>query len=144
MSYEFFAKKFDKWLPIRPLVDLVPPPQPYKLSGPNVQPINLDLYGDSVDLNDLKNRLEVGEITFTDNGAAINPEPVPEVDPPPTQEELDAHEFFKQAFNEEMDSLEAAVMLAIQTRYDVLNTTGIAFADVKSKSHLKHLKQRVN
>jgi len=114
-----------------------------------IEPINwsfvddntMHIYGDSADLTDLKTFLEGKGFTFTINGAAPA-EPTPDPEDPPTQDELDALQFFKDAFNAEFASMETTILAAIKVRYDLANTTPIAFEDVP-KTDIKHLRQRI-
>jgi len=142
VSFEIFVDKFVAWLPTRPTAGVEPDPTLYKLSGPGVQPFNMDIYGETADLLDIEAQLLLKEVVFTDNGAALNPEPTPDVETPPTQDELDSEQFFRDAFNAEFAAMETAILANIEARYDILNTTPIAFADVP-KSDIKHLRQRL-
>lgn len=117
--------------------------------SPPITPINwsylsddtIRIYGDSADLTALKTFLEGKGFTFT-IGPNAPTEPEAEVIPSPTQDELDSQQFFKDAFNAEFASMEAAILAAIKVRYDLANTTPIAFEDVP-KGDIKHLRQRI-
>jgi len=143
VSFDTFINKYLDWLPTRPTVGSTPDPTITKLSTGSQKPINLDIYGEALDLTDLKTHIETQfpSVIFVINGNAINPEPIPDVEDPPTQDELDAAAFFKTAFNAEFDSMIADIFSAIETRYNAINTTPIAYADV-SKPDIKHLRQR--
>ena len=129
---------FIKWLPTRPEAGVQDPPNITFLS--NVQ---LRIYGWDTDLTDLKQTANNKGFIFNIDGDAPA-EPVPEVETPPTQDEIDAYGFFKQAFNDEMESMENAILANIETRYNTLKGANpIPFSDV-GKTDIKHLRQRLN
>lgn len=121
-------------------IDKQPPTEPINWSFINDNMMNI--YGDNQDLNALKTFLESKGFSFT-VGPNAPAEPTDPGEPAPTQDELDAIEFFKQAFNAEMAALETAILASIETRYNALKGANpIAFADVP-KSGIKHLRQRI-
>ena len=101
----------------------------------------INIYGEADDLTALRDLVVEKGFTFTINGAAPT-EPTGDTEPGPTQDELDAQQFFRDAFNAEMAAMETAILAAIKVRYDLANTTAIAFEDVP-KSDIKHLRQRI-
>jgi hypothetical protein len=142
VNFEIFVDKFVAWLPSRPAIT-EPEPEIFKQpeSTPTVSVIHI--YGETEDLVAIQDQLVARGIPFTTGGAAPTEPTDPPPDPPPTQDEIDSLAFFKQAFNEEFAAMEAAILSNIETRYNVLNTTPIPFADVP-KSDIKHLRQRLN
>jgi len=141
VNFEIFVNKYIAWLPTRPAIT-EPEPKIFKQpeSTGNISVIHI--YGENNDLAAIRDQLIARSINFTDDGAAPA-EPVdPPADPPPTQDEIDSQAFFVQAFNAEFEAMISAIFSNIETRYNAINTTPIAFADVP-KPDIKHLRQRL-
>ena len=79
VTFETFTKGYEAWLPLRPS-GIEPGPAIQKLSEGNAKPVNIDIWGELVDLLSLQTYVEDRGVEFTINGGAINTEPVP---PPP-------------------------------------------------------------
>jgi hypothetical protein len=89
----------------------------------------MHIYGEQADLTILKAYANSKGLDFTIGGDAPA-EAVPDVETPPTQAELDARDFLKTAFGEMKTEEINRLMTIWQTKYDAINTSGIAFADV--------------
>lgn len=138
-TYDIFVEHYLVWIQKRPAI--TEPEPAHNISSRTRISTTLNFYGEQLDLTSLTDYLAARRITLTDDGIS-SPEPVPgPIEPPPTRNELAAAGFYRQAFNEEFDSMIAAINTAIEARYNTLNTTPIAFADVP-KVDIKHLRQR--
>ena len=89
----------------------------------------INIYGESADLTTLKAHANSKGLVFDILGDAP-PEPVDTLEPPPTQDEIDARAFMKTAFGEMKTEEKNRLLTILQTKYDAINTTPIAFADV--------------
>ncbi len=86
----------------------------------------INIYGEDVDLTTLKIFANSKGLVFDVIGDAPA-ESVPDVEPPPTQDEIDALAFFKTAFVTAMTNERQRIIDLIETEYDLINTTPIAF-----------------
>lgn len=124
---------FIKWLPLRPEVGVQ--------DAPNLTFLNdnqLRIYGWNTDLADLKTRANNRGFTFNIDGDAPA-EPIETPEPPPTQDEIDARNFAKIAFDNMKENEKARLMAIWETEYDNINTTPITFENVP-KQDLKWLR----
>ena len=144
VTYDKFINGFVKWNETRPEKGTEPDPVIVKLSQGTSTPINFDIFGGNQDLTDLKAYVEARSISFTINGAALNPEPTPDPEPEPTPDEIAAAGFIATAFNTAMQNLIDAFNLDWETEYNAINTTPITFANAPGKPDIKHLRQRAN
>ena len=123
VSFDAFVNKYLDWLPTRPTVGSTPDPSVTKLSAGNNKPINLDIYGEAIDLTDLKTHIETKfpNVIFVINGNALNPEPTPEPpEPPLTYDPVIAKTALKNIITDEKNVLDAL----FQAEYTTLGGTG--------------------
>ena len=119
VTYEQFTTGYLKWLPTRPQTA---EPEPYiaKTSTGNPAPTSIDIYGELLDLNDLKAYIEERNVEFVINGAAVNPEPGP--DPPEPVPDWDLA-IAKQALINVILSKKTALDAEFQAEYIALSGT---------------------
>ena len=82
-----------------------------------------NVFGDSVDLQNLRDYVEARGVTIT----VLNDIPIPAqppADTPPTQEEIDNKNFAEQAFNDEAKQMVDDFWDRVNTRYTALGGTG--------------------
>ena len=89
----------------------------------------MHIYGEQADLTTLKAYANSKGLDFTIGGDAPA-EPVPDVETPPTADEIAARGFMKTAFANMKQNEKDRLLAILQTEYDAINTTPIAFADV--------------
>ncbi len=82
-----------------------------------------EIFGDSVDLQNLRDFVEARGITITILGDVSIP-PQPPAPTPPTQEEINNQNFAEQAFNEEAQQMIDDFWTRVNTRYTTLGGTG--------------------
>jgi len=86
----------------------------------------INIYGEDVDLTTLKIFANNKGLTFTVLGDAPA-EPVPDVEPTPTQDEIDAVAFLKTAFKNMKVNERQRLIDLWEIEYDAINTTPIVF-----------------
>jgi len=98
----------------------------------------MNIYGEQADLTTLKTHANNKGFSFDITGDAPA-EPVSTPETPLTQDEIDARAFMKTAFANMKASEKTRLLAILETEYNLINTTPIAFADVP-KSDLKWLR----
>jgi hypothetical protein len=138
VTFETFTNGYLKWLPTRP-AQAEPEPYVAKISTGNAKPVNVDLYGEGADLLSLQAYVEEREVLFIINGPAVNPEPVPEVEPPPDPDQVAADIITRASFNTQMTVETDAFWAAVEADF-LINGGNPAF--FRRITDLKWLRQR--